>query len=491
MSSWHNSSMESTQSIKVLFTAAEAEPFYKVGGLGDYAGSLPIALKNYFTSLNEDLDIRVVLPLHDPRTIKTYRLEPSGSITIQGKENINTCQIYEKCFDHIQYYFIHQINPALESGAVYGKDQYRTGYKFVLFSIAVTKMLDQIGWQPDIIHTNDWHTALINHLIAGKTANKKTKPGSLLTIHNMPFMGYGSEPIFSEFGIEPAIMEEFPAWAYALPLPMGIAAADQIVAVSPSYAEELKTSYFAYGLEKYFLSHSHKLTGIINGIDYYKWDPRTDKEIAYQFSADDIENRVKNKKALYKEIGFEYNPSEPLLIVISRLESQKGIDLILDALSETADMNWKAIILGSGHHGYEYAFRALERILPGKLHAVLQYDPVFARKLYASGDMILMPSLYEPCGLSQMIAMRYGCVPVAHAVGGLKDSISVKPESKRTGFLFKPASKKAFVNTLSKAVENFSDKERWHQIQTNAMHSDFSWYQSAAHYADIYRSLIA
>jgi len=475
--------------MKVLFTAAEAEPFYKVGGLGDYAGSLPVALKNYFTAQNDMLDIRVVLPLHDTKTIKKFQLKAVLAFSVEGTENKNKCRLFEKVYDGIHYYFIHQSSPELESGAVYGKDQYRTAYKFTLFSIAVLEMLQKIGWEPDIIHANDWHTALINHLVKSRADFTKFKPGTLLTIHNMPFMGYGSEAVFSEFGIKPIAVKEYPAWAQTLPLPMGIAATDQIVAVSPTYADELTTSYFAYGLEKYLLSHPEKLTGIINGIDYTKWDPTTDKEIDFQFSETHLQPRIRNKKALYKEIGFEFKPNEPLLVVISRLESQKGIDLILDALSETAHHNWKAVILGSGHHGYEYAFRALERILPNKLHAVLEYNPLFAKKLYAAGDMILMPSLYEPCGLSQMIAMRYGCVPIAHAVGGLKDSITTKPEPERAGFLFNTPNKKAFIQCLKRAIKKYSDKDLWHQIQTNGMKTDFSWSRSAAQYANIYQSL--
>jgi starch synthase len=481
--------MNDQRPIKVLFTSAEAEPFYKVGGLGDYAGSLPIALKNFFSGLNLDLDIRVVLPLHEKKSIKQFNLEQSFSLVIQGKGQTNECKVFEKNIDGITHYFIRQVQPALASEAIYGEDQYLTAYKFALFSVTVLQMIKKLDWVPDIIHTNDWHTALINHLVRSKRTEPVQKPATILTIHNMPFMGYGSEPVLSEFGVVPCAEDAFPAWAQNLPLPMGIAAADQIVAVSPSYADELKTSYFAYGLENYFLAHPEKLTGIINGIDYDRWDPRTDTDITCQFSEENLNARIENKKALFDEIGFEFDLDSPLLVVISRLESQKGIDLILDALSETADLNWKAVILGSGHHGYEYAFRALERILPNKLHAMMEYNPLLAKKLYASGDMILMPSLYEPCGLSQMIAMRYGCIPIAHAVGGLKDSITTMPEINRTGFLFKPATKTSFIRCLKKSIKTFNDQKKWRRIQINAMQKDFSWRQSAASYAEIYKSL--
>jgi len=482
--------MKSDQTIKILFAASEAEPFYKVGGLGDYAGSLPLALKSHFTHNGEQLDMRVVLPLHDPHTISKFQLHKLLDLTIPGKKTENLCRIYFRKYENIPHYFIHQLIPKLESHAVYAPDQYQTAYKFALFSITVVQMLEAMGWRPDLIHTNDWHTALINYLVGKQKPINNKKPKTILTIHNMPFMGYGSEPVYDEFGIQPVSEQAFPSWAKYLPLPMGIAEADQIVAVSPSYAKELTTQNFAYGIEKYFLAHTEKLCGIINGIDYEKWDPAQDPIISSNYSSGNLASRMKNKSKLFAEIGFKIPEKEPLLVVISRLESQKGIDLILDAMSETAGRKWKAVILGSGHHGYEYAFRALERVFPDKIHTVIEYNPQLARKLYAAGDMILMPSLYEPCGLSQMIAMRYGCIPIAHAVGGLKDSIITKPKTKRTGYLFKPATKSAFITCLKKALRDYSDTAAWKKIQSNAMRFDFSWFRSAANYADIYKQLI-
>ena len=479
------------RTIQVLFASSEADPFYKVGGLGDYAGSLPIALKKYFAHKNNDLDIRVVLPLHDLNTVSSFSLKKTMNLVIPGQTTDNICDVYAKDFGGIPHYFIRQVFPQPESEAVYGHDQYQTAYKFALFSIAVLRLIKELQWAPDIIHTNDWHTALINYLVWSDPTPIGMNPGTLLTIHNMPYMGYGSEPVYNEFSIKPVPEKSFPKWAQNLPLPMGIASADRIVAVSPSYARELTTNYFAYGLENYFLSRPEKLSGIINGIDYENWDPISDPAITHPFSVDNLSTRKKNKEDLFHQIGFENELDQPLLIVISRLENQKGIDLILDALAETAELNWKAVILGSGHHGYEYAFKALEHALPKKVHTRLKYDPTFARKLYASGDMILMPSLYEPCGLSQMIAMRYGCVPIAHAVGGLKDSIAITPEDARTGFLFNNASKEPFIACLKKALNVFDDPTHWMQIQKNGMHTDFSWLKSAASYAEIYRQIIA
>jgi starch synthase len=272
---------------------------------------------------------------------------------------------------------------------------------------------------------------------------------------------------------------------------MGIVSADKIVAVSPTYAEELKTNYFSYGLENYFIDKAEKLTGIINGIDTQQWNPSTDKFIIQNFSLNSIRQRNKNKYALFEDLGLDTDTECPLLIVISRLENQKGIDLILDALTSITDLNWNAIILGSGHHGYEHAFRALEREHPSKIRAFIEYNATLARKLYSSGDMILMPSLYEPCGLSQMIAMRYGCVPIAHAVGGLKDSIITEPENKRTGFLFDNPTSSDFISCIKTALNNYQNKDGWKMIQINGMKMDYSWNRSAIKYAGLYNELLS
>jgi len=484
--------LEKNGTIRVLFASSEAEPFYKVGGLGDYSGSLPNALANRSIQSGGEIDIRVVLPLHDPSTIDAFSLSEEFSISINSKSGEVTGTVYSVLFNDITYYFIRQIKPEILSTDVYDSNQYTNALKFAFFSLACIKMLSHLDWQPDIVHANDWHSALIIHqLDHSQTMNDKgRKIRTALAIHNMPFMGSGSEKILQNFGINPISTNTIPEWAQHLPLPMGIVSANKIVAVPPTYAEELKTNYFAYGLEKYFIDNAEKLTGIINGIDTQQWDPSTDKFILQNFSLNSIHQRNKNKYALIEELGLDANTECPLLIVISRLENQKGIDQILDALTSIANLNWNAIILGSGHHGYEHAFRALEREQPSRIRAFIEYNAPLARKLYSSGDMILMPSLYEPCGLSQMIAMRYGCVPIAHAVGGLKDSIIIKPENKRTGFLFDNPTSSDFITSLKTAFNVYQKKERWKMIQMNGMKTDFSWNRSAKIYANLYDELL-
>jgi len=479
--------------IRVLFASSEAEPFYKVGGLGDYAGSLPNALANLSLKNGGKIDIRVVLPLHDPATIDAFSLSEEFSISFNSRSGKVKGAVYSTLFNNITYYFIRQIKPEILSTNVYDSNQYTNALKFAFFSIACIKMLSHLDWQPDILHANDWHSALIVHqLDHSQTVNDKGKKiRTALAIHNMPFMGSGSEKILHNFWINPISINTIPEWAQHLPLPMGIASADKIVAVSPTYAEELKTNYFAYGLENYLIDNAEKLTGIINGIDTKQWDPSTDKFILQNFSLNSIHQRNKNKNALIKDLGLDTNTECPLLIVISRLEDQKGIDQILDALTSITSLNWNAIILGTGHHGYEHAFRALEREQPGRIRAFIEYNATLARKLYSSGDMILMPSLYEPCGLSQMIAMRYGCVPIAHAVGGLKDSIIIEPEIKRTGFLFDNPTSSDFIACIKTALNMYQNIDGWKMIQMNGMKMNYSWNKSAKKYADLYDELLS
>lgn len=481
------------KTIRVLFASSEAEPFYKIGGLGDYSGSLPNALAALSMNNGLKIDIRVVLPLHDPSTIDAFSLSEEFSISFDSRSGTVTGTIYSTLYNGITYYFIRQIKPKSLSTNVYDSSNNTNAFKFAFFSTACIKMLSHLDWQPDILHANDWHSALmihqINHLQIMGDSGKIIR--TVLAIHNMPFMGYGSEKILQDFMINPTSTDSIPEWAQHLPLPMGIASADKIVAVSPTYAEELKTHYFAYGLENYFIENSEKLTGIINGIDTKQWDPSTDKLILQNYSLNSIRQKNKNKFALLNDLGLDTNTDRPLLIVISRLENQKGIDLLLDALTSITHLNWNAIILGSGHHGYEHAFQALEREQPNKIRAFIEYNATLARKLYSSGDMILMPSLYEPCGLSQMIAMRYGCVPIAHAVGGLKDSIITKPERKRTGFLFDNPTTSDFITCIETALNIYQNKDQWKTIQMNGMKTDLSWSRSARKYAVIYNELLS
>jgi len=272
---------------------------------------------------------------------------------------------------------------------------------------------------------------------------------------------------------------------------MGIAAAHKVIAVSPGYSREILTPEYGCGMENYLQKHVNKVMGILNGIDEDRWNPAEDETISRCFSVDLLSERVKNKLDLQKALGFEINEDLPLLTIVTRLSEQKGVPSIFDALPQLLDRNWQFALLGSGSPDLEEKARKLAENHPERIACFVKYDDVISRVLYASGDIFLMPSLYEPCGLSQMFAMRYGNLPVATATGGLIDSIcdySANPET-ATGFLYTEKSTAGLVKSLNLALDVFEDQETWQTMQKNAMTTDFCWKTSAMKYLEVYKSL--
>jgi starch synthase len=272
---------------------------------------------------------------------------------------------------------------------------------------------------------------------------------------------------------------------------MGLSAADAITTVSPTYAREILTPEFGCGLESFLKLRAGALTGILNGLDMDSWNPAADRAIPFLFNSDEIEQKLENKKALLEEFNLDYEPDLPLFILISRFDRQKGVDLAINALRLVEDLPWQAILLGSGDPLLEQSCRKLEADMPKRVRAAIRFDPALSRRMYAGGDMLLIPSRYEPCGLAQMIAMLYGCLPVARATGGLVDTVFdlVDPNC-RTGFLFKEATAGSLAATLRRAVTAFANQSSWRQHQRCCMQQDFSWQRSAAAYIQIYVNLI-
>jgi starch synthase len=359
--------------------------------------------------------------------------------------------------------------------------------KYTYFSLAVLEMFHHLDWRPDILHANDWHTALTLYAsrVWEKSAGHAPMPG-VLTIHNLPYMGGDCSDVLHTYGLPPLEDGDLPAWARNQPLPMGIWAADAIVPVSPTYAREIKTPEYGCGLAEYFCSRSKSMTGILNGIDTSIWNPETDTSLETEFSLDDIAWRSKNKIALQKKLNLEIKPEIPLMCMIGRIDPQKGVDIALDALENLMDLDWQFIILGTGDAGLEKRANEMSEKYPDRIRAIIRFDNPLSRLLYGGSDIFLMPSRYEPCGLAQMIAMRYGSIPVVHATGGLKDTV----EEGQTGFLFEGGDSQSLCAALRRALRDFSTPSKWRQFQRNAMRKDFSWKISARSYLDIYRSLI-
>ena len=484
--------LNSMTPLRVLFITAEADPYVKIGGLGDYGGSLPKALSELRTNSGRNVDIRLVLPFHAGVEAKVPKLSKICEIKVKTKKGFAKGKVYQFISQGLIYYLIKRSgNPSGYKNA-YNSSQIEDARKYIFFSMACLELIKTIEWQPDLIHANDWHTAISVYELDEKRKNDGFYKSirSLLTVHNLPFLGEGSQPVLREFEVEPLISQVLPEWAKFLPLPMGLVKADEIVAVSPTYAQELKQSEFADGLANFFIGSISKTTGILNGIDTDLWDPAVDKYIPNTYSVENIENRLKNKKIILKDLGLEKNIEKPLLILISRLSDQKGIDLIIQGLPELFDEDWSAIILGSGQRDLEVGLQKLESQLPDRIRVAIEFNNLLAHQLYASGDVILMPSLYEPCGLSQMIAMRYGCIPVAREVGGLKDSIISDIPGSKTGYLFKQPDAIAFEKCLKNALTDFRNIRKWKSIQKRAMSVDFSWHKSAMQYLNLYNAML-
>ncbi|MGB8212982.1 MAG: glycogen/starch synthase [Anaerolineales bacterium] len=473
--------------LNILFLAAEAEPFVKIGGLADVAGSLPLALRDlsYQATQGVKLDVRLVLPLHRAIRAESATLRPVAELSVYRRGGTIPAQVFEMSLGGMPVYFIDG-DPLSVSPSVYSLDPALDREKFTFFSMAALEMVYRMDWRPDIIHANDWHTALALYALRSRQTDPVlARMHSVLTLHNLPYMGGEAKDTLMDYGLTLSNEATLPAWARTQPLPLGLWAADAVVPVSPTYAREILTPDFGCGLETFLNGRSNSITGILNGLDMAAWDPETDKTLAEKFSFAELPMRAANKAALQRQLGLPEEARIPLLAMIGRIDPQKGVDITLETLRRMTDQRWQFVILGSSDPALENAARALQAEYPERIRAEIRFDAKLSRLIYAGADMLLMPSRYEPCGLAQMIAMRYGCVPVVHATGGLKDTI----QEDKTGFLFQKAEVGDMLASLQCALSVYSSPEKWECFQRSGMQQDFSWSSSAARYAMIYRSL--
>lgn len=486
--------MKENRPINILFIASEAAPLIKVGGLGDVAGSLPKALKNLLPHQlsGHALDIRLVIPFHTMINQKLDDIQLISSFFVnQGNVNI-PARVFQTNIEGVPVYLI-EGGSILSDLNVYSSNPDYDAKKYIFFSIAALELMKKINWQVDIVHANDWHTALVVYDLKNRRETdpffKNTK--SVLSMHNIPYMGAGSEDIIHEFGLPKCPCTLLPEWARSIPLPIGMYAADYLLTVSPNYAKEILTPDYGCGLQDFLNARESTLSGILNGLDESKWDPNTDSALHFNYTSQQLDIREKNKLALQTEFGLEKNVNIPLFIIITRMDQQKGVDIAISSLRMVADYPWQAILLGTGDPVIESACRSLEVEMPEKVRTILRFDLNLSRRMYAGGDVLLIPSRYEPCGLTQMIAMRYGCVPLARSTGGLKDTIIDEPKGNlNNGFLFIDPSPEAMSQALLRALHEFGIKKQWQSLQINGMNSDFSWEKSAVEYAKIYLKLL-
>ncbi len=470
------------QTINILFLAAEAEPFVKVGGLGDVAGTLPRALR----ALSNDeikLDVRLVLPYHS--VIRADTLRPVGMYLIpRGRSEVQV-EAFEGILEGMPVYFLNG-DPIRASGSVYSSNNKLDGEKYTFFSLAALELPRHISWNPDIIHANDWHTALASYGNLVKRWDEKTRRvSSIVTIHNLPFMGPDVSETIEAYGL-PHANTDLPDWARVMPMPLGLWASDSINAVSPTYADEILHEEFGCGLQDFFRNRTDSLTGILNGLDTVSFDPQTDPTLAANFNADSLSLRPRNKAALQERLGLPVIPDVPLLGMVTRMDVQKGVDIALKGLKMLGKQKWQFVLLGAGDPRLEAMAKKLQEDMPDRVRVETRYDAKLARQIYGGADIFLMPSRYEPCGTSQMISMRYGCIPLVRAVGGLHDTVT----DSETGFVFVDTKVKSFNDAVRRAFNLYPYHSRWAALQKAGMALDFSWHRSATKYLELYKKLV-
>ena len=476
--------------MQLFFAASEVAPFIKTGGLADVAGSLPNALAKL------GHDVRVILPLYSAIPAKWRR-----QMTFLKRFHFPLswrnayCGLFSLEYQGLTYYFIDNEYYFKREG-LYG--QFDDGERFAYFSRAVVEVPVQLGWSPDIIHCNDWQTGLVPvYLLEARHREpllKHTK--SVFTIHNIEYQGRFDRNILGDvLGLDESYFREDMLSYYGdVNLVKGaIYAADYITTVSPTYAKELQYAFYAHGLEGVIADNYHKFTGILNGIDMAHNDPATDKFLPAPYSAHDLSGKAACKAALQEKLGLNVDPDVPIIACISRLVAHKGYELVTAAFPKIMEHYVQFVVLGTGDWGIESFFRMAAQEYPGRVSANLMYSAELASQIYAGADLLLMPSIAEPCGLSQMIAMRYGTVPIVRLTGGLKDSVPAYNPTTGTGlgFTFGSITPGDLLGAIDRGLEVYeTDRPNWIGLMTRGMTTDFSWDQSATAYEKVYNQVI-
>ena len=477
---------------KVLFVASESVPFIKTGGLADVVGSLPKCFdKRYF-------DVRVMMPKY--MSISQEFKDQMKYLThfyIDLAWRSQYVGILEMEYEGIKFYFID--NEYYFFGPKPYGDIYADIEKFSFFSKAALAALPAIGFQPDIIHCHDWQTGLVPVFMKERFregeffANMK----SVMTIHNLKFQGTWDVKTIKDMTGLPEYFfspDKLEAYKDANLLKGGLVFADAITTVSNTYAEEIKMPFYGEGLDGLMRARANDLRGILNGIDYEEYNPETDTYIEYPYNAIDFrKEKIKNKRALQAELGLEQNDKKFMIGIVSRLTDQKGFDLIAYVMDELCREDVQIVILGTGEDRYENMFRHFDWKYQTKVSANIYYSEALSHKIYASVDAFLMPSLFEPCGLSQLMALRYGTIPIVRETGGLKDTVQPynEYESTGTGFSFTNYNAHEMLRTIRYAHSVYVDKKReWNKMIDRAMASDFSWHTSAMKYQELYDWLV-
>jgi starch synthase len=484
--------------MQILFASAEVAPFAKTGGLGDVCGSLPKFLPHF------GHEVHVFCPFY--REVRSWceshavALESFGRLDIGDPSGAGSFEILRTVLpgSEVPAWFIANQHYFDRGGLYWGRED---GFddnleRYAFFCRAVIAAAEKLGLQFDVVHAHDWQAALLPiYLHAGLRGSRSFQgAASVYTIHNLNYQGRYGIDRFPALELPPRYLghDALEYYGDLVLMKGGIVFADRVTTVSPTYAAEIQTPAFGAGFDGLLRDFSHKLSGILNGIDPVEWDPAADPFIAAPFSARETSGKNACKKALRKEAGLDPTPRTPLLCAISRLVEQKGFDLFIPLIPSLVRAGWQIAILGTGEYDLEQQLRAVSEVLPGSVAVWTRFDPPLAHRIIAGSDATVMPSRYEPCGLNQMYALRYGTIPIVRSTGGLSDTVEGwdgSNPSSATGFSFTLPRMEPLEQTLLIARMAFRDRGLWSGIQRRGMECDFSWDASAAEYDRLYRSI--
>lgn len=468
------------EGLKLVFCASEAVPFVKTGGLADVCGSLSKALAK------SKIDVALFLPKYSCIDEKKFNLK-----------KINPVLWHTKVSKHFDVYFIAN-DSYFKRDRIYGDEHGDFSdnlERFSFFNQEILRQLELLGFKPDVIHCHDWQTALIPVYLKNgwDTAGFFAQTKTLLSVHNMAFQGVFNEPQFHLLGLPHSSFESFMHYEKINFLKAGMIHADRVATVSPQYSKEIESKEFGCGLEGVVRSLNNKVIGVLNGVNTEYWNPESDQLLKKRYSLNSArDGKAANKKELQKKVGFDSNAA-PIFGMVTRLTHQKGVDLLIESLRNILSLGARVVVVGVGDKIYEQQLRELLEENKANLSVAFEFNEELAHLIYAGSDFFLMPSRFEPCGLTQMIAMRYGAVPVAHKTGGLADTISdvVQDEKNATGILFLDFSISGFLTALRDAVKIYQDSNMHQKIIKNAMQRDFSLEHSASEYKKIYSCLLS
>ncbi|MCM8710199.1 glycogen synthase GlgA [Clostridium sp. SYSU_GA19001] len=476
--------------MKILFVASEAHPFIKTGGLGDVAYALPKALRKL------GLDVRVILPKYsiiDESYKKKMLPLATFNVPVGWRNQYGGLQYFEQ--DGIPFYFI-------DNEYYFNRDEaygfYDDGERFSYFCRAVLEAVNyMIDFTPDIIHLNDWHTGMISPIMnehfkySPRFHNIKT----IFTIHNLKYQGIFPKEILGDLlnlsndYFRDDKLKYYDGVSF---MKGGLNFSHKISTVSKAYAEEIKTSFYGEGLHGLLQIRSNDLIGIVNGIDTEIFNPKTDAELYFNYDYTDIYGKTKNKLELQKSLGLNVDENIPMIGMVTRLTGQKGLDLVAHVMEELLKLNLQLVVLGTGEKKYEDMIKYYAGLAPQKLSANITFNNTLAKRIYASSDIFLMPSLFEPCGIGQLLALRYGSLPLVRETGGLKDTVFSYNEytNNGNGFSFANYNADDMLYTIKRALNFYKNKEVWNNLVKNAMMEDNSWRKSAQEYKNLYSSLL-